>query len=286
MRPTERRQRFRNHLAGITCVQPASVFDPITARIADALGFEIGMLGGSVASAVVLGAPDVAVLSLTELAQQAQRVTRASDISLVVDADHGYGNALGVMRTVHELENAEVSAMTIEDSSLPAAFGASGSEPLISTNEMTAKLRAALEARADPATVIIGRTHAMRSEGLESTLARARAYAATGVDAIMVVNMPNEVDVSALEAAGDLPLVIGGPVSPMTNEQLAAHRVRVVIRGHAVLQATVKAVYEALSRQAAGQAAPEYADLLASTEQMGVATGTEIYERLRQDYLG
>ncbi len=286
MLPTARRQRFRDHLAGDVCIQPASVFDPITARMADALGFEIGMLAGFVASAVVLGAPDVAVLSLPELAEQARRVTRASDISLLVDADHGYGNALGVMRTVRELENAGVSAMTIEDSSLPAAFGAGESEQLIGIDEMTAKLRAALEARVDPATVIIGRTHAMRREGLESTLARARAYAATGVDAIMAVNMPGEADLSALEAAVDLPLVIGGPSSPLSNQQLATHRVRIVVRGHAVLQAAVKAVHEALSRQVQGQPWSGYADLLASAELMGIATGSDMHERWRQDFLG
>ena len=286
MLPTERRRRFRDHLTGGVCIQPASVFDPISARLAGSLGFEIGMLAGSVASAVVLGAPDVAVLTLPELAAQARRITRVSDISLMVDADHGYGNALSVMRTVRELEDAGVSAMTIEDSSLPAAFGASDREQLIGIDEMTAKLHAALEARQDPATVIVGRTHAMRHEGLDSALTRARAYAATGVDAIFVVSIPEEQDLAALAAAVELPLMIGGPSTPLTNEQLAGHRVRIVIRGHAVLQAQVKAVYEALRHHAQGDPSSAYADLLASPELMAVATGAEAHERWRQEYLG
>ncbi|MDA1216061.1 MAG: isocitrate lyase/phosphoenolpyruvate mutase family protein, partial [Chloroflexi bacterium] len=87
---TDRRRRLRKQFADTTCVQPASVFDPISGRIADSLGFELGMLGGSVASAVILGAPDLAVMTLSELAEQVRRITRASDVSLIVDADHGY----------------------------------------------------------------------------------------------------------------------------------------------------------------------------------------------------
>ena len=121
-----RRERLRKHLAGSECVRPASVFDPVSARIADSLGFEFGMLGGSVASAVILGAPDLAVVTLTELADQCRRIARASDISLVVDADNGYGNALSVMRTVEELEDAGVSGMTIEDTALPQSYGRQG----------------------------------------------------------------------------------------------------------------------------------------------------------------
>ena len=106
MNLTERRERYRAVLAGDQCVHPASVFDPISARIAEDLGFEVGMLAGSIASFTVLGAPDIIVLTLTEFAQQIHRICRASTLSLMVDADHGYGNALNVKRTVEELESA------------------------------------------------------------------------------------------------------------------------------------------------------------------------------------
>ena len=123
---TVRRRRFRAILSGARCVHPASVFDAISARIAEDLGFEAGMLGGSVASLAVIGAPDVMVLSLTEFAAQAYRICRAGNLPLMVDADHGYGNALNVKRTVEELETAGVAALTIEDTLLPAPFGAAG----------------------------------------------------------------------------------------------------------------------------------------------------------------
>src|SRR5215470_19519215 len=108
---TPRRERFRALLAGSRCVHPGSVFDPISARIAEDLGFEIGMFAGSVASMAVLGAPDLIVLTLSEFAAQAYRINRAGGLPLLVDADHGYGNALNVKRTVEELETAGVAAM-------------------------------------------------------------------------------------------------------------------------------------------------------------------------------
>ena len=103
----ERRARFREHMEGNTCLRPGSVFDPISARIAEDLGFEIGIFAGSVASLTVLGAPDLIVLTLKEFAEQAYRICRAGNLPLMVDADHGYGNALNVRRTVEELETAD-----------------------------------------------------------------------------------------------------------------------------------------------------------------------------------
>src|SRR5690606_23688786 len=111
----ELRNVFRTLLATPTCHHTASVFDPLSARIAADLGFEVGILGGSVASLQVLGAPDIALISLSEFAEQATRIGRVTRLPVIADADHGYGNALNTMRTVVELERAGVSALTIED---------------------------------------------------------------------------------------------------------------------------------------------------------------------------
>src|ERR671938_1094109 len=128
---TERRERFRAILAGPRCVHPGSVYDAISARIAEDLGFEVGMFAGSTASLTVLGAPDLILITLSEFAGQAYRINRAFDLPLLVDADHGYGNALNVMRTVQELETSGVAALTIEDTVLPMPFGGQG-EGLVS----------------------------------------------------------------------------------------------------------------------------------------------------------
>ena len=101
-----RRERFRRILQGDACVYPASVFDPISTRIAEHLGFEMGMYAGSLASLAVLAAPDLILLTQTEFAQQAQRMSRVSALPLFADADHWYGNALNVKRTVEARRNA------------------------------------------------------------------------------------------------------------------------------------------------------------------------------------
>src|ERR1700751_4443724 len=116
---TNRRERFRAVLAGDRCVHPGSVFDPISARIAEEIGFEVGMFAGSIASFTVLGAPDLIVLTLSEFAEQAYRINRAGGLPLLVDADHGYGNALNVKRTGEELETSGVGGVRIEDHELP-----------------------------------------------------------------------------------------------------------------------------------------------------------------------
>ncbi len=167
-----RRDQFRAILSGNKCIHPASVFDPLSARIAEHLGFEFAMMAGSTASLTVLGAPDLVLLTATEFAQQAQRVCRAMSLPLLVDADHGYGNALNVARTIEELATVGVAAATIEDTILPVPFGANGNAGLISLEEGVGKMRAALAARPDQAFAVIGRTSAPVISNIDDTVAR------------------------------------------------------------------------------------------------------------------
>ena len=246
MRLTERRQRFRAILAGPDCVHPGSVYDPISARIAEDLGFEIGMFAGSIASLTVLGAPDIIVVTLSEFADQIRRITRAGNLPLLVDADHGYGNALNVMRTVEELEAAGVAAMTIEDTMLPRAYG----EPkpqLLSREEGLGKIKAALAARADPATVIVARTSAVAIAGLDEAIARAKSYTAAGADALFFTGVTQSSELAALHAASPLPIIIGGSDGEFGGKPaMAAHGVRVALQGHQPFMAAVQATYDTL----------------------------------------
>src|SRR3954465_6065702 len=170
---TARRERLRAIVEGNRCVFPASVYDGISARIAGDLGYRAMMFAGSVGSFSVLAAPDLCVLKLTEFAAQAYRINRAGSLPLLVDADHGYGNALNVRRTVEELESAGVAALTIEDTLLPVPFGAGGKEQLAPPDEALGKMRAALSARRDPDLVIVGRTSALLAAGTDEAVARA-----------------------------------------------------------------------------------------------------------------
>ncbi|MGO8917967.1 MAG: oxaloacetate decarboxylase [Stellaceae bacterium] len=282
---TQRRKRFRALLAGDRCVHPGSVFDPISARIAEELGFEIGMFAGSVASFTVLGNPDLILLTLTEFAEQAYRICRAGNLPLLVDADHGYGNALNVMRTVEELETAGIAALSIEDTSLPANFGAASEMRLIPIEEGVGKMRAALAARQDPNLVILGRTQAISVTGIDDTVTRAKAYEAAGVDGLFFVGLRKRAELDAIAAAVHLPIVIGGGGGELEDPAyLAARGVRVALQGHQPFMAAVKAVHDTLKALRDG-VKPAALPGIASAELMKAVTRDTQYKRWMGEFL-
>lgn len=282
---SERRERFRAILAGTACVHPGSVFDPISARIAEDLGFEMGMLAGSIASLTVLGAPDVVALTLTEFADQAQRIGRAAELPLLCDADHGYGNALNVMRTVEELETAGVAGLSIEDTLLPQAFASHGKAQLISISEGVGKLRAAIAARRDSKLVIAGRTSAAAITGIADAIERAKAYQAVGVDAIFLVGVKTRADLDAVAAEIRLPLILGGVGKELRDRaDLAERGVRVCLQGHQPFMAAVQAIYEAMKALREG-AAPESLPRIAPDKLMAQVMRNEDYLHWAKDFL-
>ena len=242
----KRRDALRLILTGSRCVRPGSVYDAISIRIAEDLGFEVGMFGGSVASLAVLGDPDVTLMTLTELAEQMRRMSRAASLPVLVDADHGYGNALNVRRTVQELETSGAAGLTIEDTLLPQAFGQTGTQ-LIPLEEGVGKMKAAVDARDDPALVIMARTGAVSISGLDDAITRAVAYEGTGVDALFLTGVKTHAELEAISAATKLPIVLGGlPEEMIDLDYLANRRVRIALQGHAPFAAATLAVYETL----------------------------------------
>ena len=272
---TDRRRRFRALLAGDRCFHPGSVFDPISARIAEDLGFEIGMFAGSTASLTVLGAPDLIVLTLSEFAGQAYRINRAGNLPLMVDADHGYGNALNVKRTVEELETAGICGMSIEDTELPTPHGTTKPR-LISIAEGVGKMKAALA----------GRTSAIIITGLDDAIARGQAYEAAGVDALFFVGIKTRAELDAISAATRLPLILGGVSGDLADrDYLASRRVRVALQGHQPFAAGVKAVHDTLKALRDGTA-PSKLQGVASAELMKKVTRDDDYARWTKDFLG
>jgi len=282
---TDRRRRFRALLAGDRCFHPGSVFDPISARIAEDLGFEIGMFAGSIASMTVLGAPDLIVLTLSEFAAQAYRINRAGNLPLMVDADHGYGNALNVKRTVEELETAGVSGMSIEDTELPTPYGTTKPR-LVSIAEGVGKMKAALAGRQDPLLSIAGRTSAITISGLDDAIARGKAYEAVGVDALFFVGIKTRAELDAISAATTLPLIMGGVSGELTDrDYLAARRVRIALQGHQPFAAAVKAVHDTLKALRDGTA-PSKLQGVADAELMKRVTREGDYGQWTKEFLG
>jgi len=260
-----RREALRSILSGGRCIRPGSVYDAISIRIAEDLGFEAGMFGGSVASLAVLGDPDIALITLTELAEQMRRMSRAAALPVLVDADHGYGNALNVRRTVQELETAGAGGLTIEDTLLPQAFGEPKAQ-LISLEEGAGKMKAALDGRGDPSLVIMARTGASSITSLGDAIERARAYEATGVDALFLTGIKTRAELEAISVATRLPIVLGGVPEEMNDlDYLADKRVRIALQGHAPFAAATQAVYETLKALREGTS-PKQLKGLASSE--------------------
>lgn len=285
MNLSNRRERFRAVLDGKACVRPASVFDPISARIAEDLGYEVGMLAGSVASATVLGAPDTLVLTLTEFVEQVHRICRASSLSLLVDADHGYGNALNVKRTVEELETAGLSALTIEDTLLPQPFGSDG-EQLISIDEGVGKMKAALAGRQDTNLVVVGRTSALRIAGTDEAVRRAIAYEKAGVDAIFLVFPQTKADIEAVNEAVRIPLILGGAGPELEDiDFLASKNVRISLQPHLPFQAAVRAVHDTLNALRGGVSVEDVRSTVASPDLLGKVTRKSHYDKWSAEFL-
>jgi carboxyvinyl-carboxyphosphonate phosphorylmutase len=267
----QRREKLRSILSGPGCIRPGSVYDAVSIRIAEDVGFEVGMFGGSVASLAVLGDPDITLITLTELAEQMRRMSRAAALPVLVDADHGYGNALNVRRTVQELEAAGAAGLTIEDTLLPQVFGEKKTQ-LISLEEGVGKMKAAVSGRGDPALVVIARTGAVSVTSLGDAIERARAYQETGVDALFFTGIRTRAEIDAISEATRLPIVLGGaPEEIVDLDYFAERRVRIALQSHAPFAAATQAVYDTLKALREGTPAKQLKGL-ASAELTGRVT--------------
>ncbi len=285
MRWSTRRKNFRAILNGDRCVHPGSVADPMTARITEEVGFEVGIFAGSVASMAVLAAPDLIVLTLSEFADQARRIGRACNLPLLVDADHGYGNALNVRRTVEELEMAGVAALSIEDTELPNPHGSGGKARLISIEEGVGKMKAALDARTDPDLVIAGRTSAPSIAGTDEAIRRANAYEDAGVDALFLVGVKGRDDLEAIATKVSTPIILGSASREMMDrEWLASIGVRICLQGHKVHAAAMEAFLRTQKALADGTH-PDDLENVASGDTMKRLMRADDYARWSDEYL-
>lgn len=161
-------------------------YDAISAKILKQAGFPVIYMSGSAVTASILGKSDVGLLTMAEMVNQARNIVNATDLPLICDADTGYGNPINVIRTVREYEQVGVAGIHIEDQVMPKRCGHFEGKAVIPTEEMVAKIRAALYAREDKDFLIIARTDARAVFGLEEALRRARMYADSGADMLFI----------------------------------------------------------------------------------------------------
>jgi carboxyvinyl-carboxyphosphonate phosphorylmutase len=283
---SQARERFRHVLARPTCTVAANIFDPLSARIAYMLDYEVCFLSGSVGKVANLGVPDIVLYNLSDAVDHCRRITRMADVSLMVDGEDGFGNAVNVLRTVKELEAAGVSAIEIEDIIAPVRFNAA--DPgLYSTAAQVGKLEAAVAARTDPTTVIVARTAALTYGPVDEALDRIRAYGQTGVEAIRLVGLRTREQLEAVHQATSLPLTVLSPPPALMHDRafLAANGVRILMLGNPAFAIAVKALYECFKHLKDGGALEELADQQASADLLRAVNRTEELLHWQQRYL-
>ena len=280
------RELFREVLERPRCTLAANIFDPLSARIAHMLGYEVCVLSGSVGKVANLGVPDIVLSNMSDVVDHCRRITRIADVSLMVDAEDGFGNAVNVARTVREMEAAGVAAIEIEDNFVPTRFNVA--DPgLVSTGEQVGKLEAAVAARTDPTTVIVARSAALGLCPLDEALDRISAYSQTGAEALMLTGSRSREQIEAVHEVTDLPLCVLSPPADARNDQafLDSHGVRILMLGNPTYAVAVKAIHDSLRHLGDGGALEELADLQAPPELLRQVNRTDEFIALQERYL-
>lgn len=243
-------QRIRDLVAGDTILMPG-VYDALTARIAARVGFDIVFISGYSVSAARLGEPDFGFLTQTEMADTARAVCRVSRAPVIVDADTGYGNALNVMRTVRDLQEAGAAGIFLEDQVWPKKCGHMAGKRVVETTEHVAKIRAAVDARGERDLFVVARTDARQPLGLEAAIERCLAYKEAGADALFVEAPQSIEELERVAEALPAPLVANmierGATPQLTRGELRELGYALIVCPLAALFAAARAVQDVLT---------------------------------------
>ncbi len=201
-------KRLRELLAAPGILASPGVYDGISAQIAAEAGFEVLYMTGSGVSLGTYGMPDVGLLTLTEMAESCKRITSVVPNPVIADADTGYGNAVNVTRTVREYEGAGAAGIQFEDQVTPKKCSHLSGREVIDTEEMCLKIAAACEARRDPDTVIVARTDARESLGIDEAIRRGQAYREAGADILFLTAPEGEEELARIPREIDAPCLL------------------------------------------------------------------------------
>lgn len=256
------------------------------ARVIEDLGFECVYVTGAGIANMALGAPDIGLTSLDDIAQTVSRIADAVALPLIVDADTGFGNAVNTWRTMKVLERAGASAIQLEDQEFPKRCGHFNGKSVVPLHEMLPKIRAAADARTRD-TLIIARTDALAVDGIEAALDRAEAFIEAGAD-MTFVEAPRDADQMRRIAALGVPqvanIVHGGKTPALPQAELADMGFGVVLYANAALQAAVRASAEVLGSLKATGSLEAVHDRLASFEERQSAVAKEHWDRLETQF--
>jgi len=271
-------------------IQVPGAPNALLARLIERYGFDAAYLSGAALSAGVLGLPDIGLITLSELVTQTQLLTNNLMIPLIVDADTGFGEAVNVERTVVELEAAGAAAIQLEDQELPKRCGHLSGKTLVEPEAMCAKLRAAVDARADQDLVIIARTDARGVAGFDDAVTRAQRYLEAGADWIFPEALADRGEFADFARAVDAPLVANmtefGKSPLLTLDELADLGFAAVLYPVTLLRIAMRAAEAALGIIANEGTQQELLDLMQTREELYDLLGYHDYEQRDRVHFG
>jgi methylisocitrate lyase len=277
--PADKRVRLRAELATGRLLSLPGAFNPLSARLIEAKGFDGVYISGAVIAAD-LGLPDIGLTTLTEVATRAQQISRMTDLPTLVDADTGFGEPLNVARTVQTLEDAGVAGLHIEDQVNPKRCGHLDGKAVVDESTAVTRIQAAVQARRDPNLLVMARTDIRAIDGLDAAIDRAKRLVGAGADAIFPEAMTSLEEFAAIRGAVDVPILANmtefGKSELFTREQLESVGVNIVIHPVSLLRIAMGAAERSLDAlQSEGSLRSEVA---------GMQTRARLYELL--DYAG
>lgn len=279
---------LKNRISGKEAMIVPGVMNALAARIADDLGYEALYVTGAGLSNAYLGLPDVAFLTLSQIAEHVSMIRNITDKPLIVDGDTGFGNAVNVWHTIRTLERAGASAVQIEDQHFPKRCGHFDGKGVISSGEMIQKVRAAVDARIDPDLQIIARTDAYATDGLSAAIDRANAYIEAGADMIFVEAPKDKSEIVAIirqvQAPHVVNLVIGGKTKPISFDDLNDMGAAVVLYANAALQGAIVGMQRALGQLRKDGVLTEAEGFVATFQERQRLVGMKVIETLERAY--
>jgi methylisocitrate lyase len=288
MSPAEKIERLRALIGAEAPVLMPFAYDALSARVIEEAGFAaVGASGGNI-TASLLAVPDIALTTMTEIVTQTKNIAAATNLPVIADADDGYGNHANVQRTVREFERAGVAGLFFEDQVNPKRCGHYEGVDVVPAEAMERKIRAAVEARANPQFLLVARTDARQRYGLEEAIARANRYAAAGADMIFVEAPLSRDELETLPKRVDAPLMVnmveGGRTPLVPAEELGRMGYKIVIWPDTTLAAAAFAMSEALDVLKAEGTTASILDRLLHFQKMRNLLRFEDYRRLDQRF--
>jgi len=271
-----------------TIVQAPGAPDPLVARLVQRAGFPAVYMTGFGATAARLGLPDIGLLSQTEMTTHARDMARAVDIPIIADADTGYGGPANIMRTVEEYIQAGVAAIHLEDQQLPKRCGQRAGVRVISAEENVRRLQCAVESRKQNPLLIIARTDAIQSEGIEEAIRRAKLYQDAGADLVFVDGIKKIADVETVAKQVSGPKVVsivdGNETTALTAADLQELGFNIAFYALSALFSAVKAVEDTLAVMKREGTPKSREASMVTYAQFSEVTGLAAYDALDDRY--